>query len=180
MKDKKNQSQEGINELPIVTMEKKYNSWMLDRHDDNRQLPSNECCIDFGGFHFASIFEEEALREYESESTYEIKSRGTVIVVKSDVEGSRNILKNLINTLVNIDGVTYKVKGVESFATINVHLGQLIGLLVESWPSSKFLSLKESEELNEHFKNIEDEYWQKYFNRGERVWEDVDGSNEEN
>jgi hypothetical protein len=63
--------------------------------------------------------------EYNSLDNYEIKGRGVVYIVENDVERSRDN-NDLLNSEVFIDGVKYKVKGVESFSLTTKKKGDRI------------------------------------------------------
>ena len=67
--------------------------------------------------------------EYKSLDKYELKGRGTVYIVENEIERDR-CSNNLIGIEVLIDGVKYKVKGVESFLIPTIRKGYKIGLLV--------------------------------------------------
>lgn len=65
--------------------------------------------------------------EYKSLDTFLIKGRGRVFVVENDKDRDNN---DLLGSEVTIDGVNYKVCGVESFAMQKIAKGVRIGLLV--------------------------------------------------
>lgn len=67
--------------------------------------------------------------KYKSLGEYELKGRGRVYIVENEVERDRDN-NDLINSEVLIDGVKYKVKGVESFLMPIIRKGDNIGLLV--------------------------------------------------
>lgn len=67
--------------------------------------------------------------EYKSLDTFEINGRGKVFVVENDKDRDRD-KNDLLGSEVTIDGVNYKVRGVESFAIHKIRKGQKIGLLV--------------------------------------------------
>lgn len=67
--------------------------------------------------------------KYKSLDNYKIKGRGTVYIVKNEINRNRDN-NDLVGSDVFIDGVKYKVKGVESFAVPMIRKGDTIGLLV--------------------------------------------------
>lgn len=68
---------------------------------------------------------------YKSEEQYNIKGRGNVFVVRNQVTQKREELsKSLLGKEVEIDGVLYKVKGVESHCVPIIIKGAPIGLMV--------------------------------------------------
>ena len=67
--------------------------------------------------------------KYKSLDNYKIKGRGTVYIVKNEINRNRDN-NDLVGSDVFIDGVKYKVKGVESFAEPMIRKGDTIGLLV--------------------------------------------------
>lgn len=67
--------------------------------------------------------------EFKSESEHYITGRGKVFVVKNDRDRNRDD-NDLVGKVVIIDGKSYKVNGVESFALPTIKKDALIGLLV--------------------------------------------------
>lgn len=67
--------------------------------------------------------------QYKSLDNYEIKGRGTVYIAENEVERNRDN-NDLIGSEAFIDGVKYKIKGVESLALSIIRKGDKIGLLV--------------------------------------------------
>lgn len=72
--------------------------------------------------------------EYKSTGTFNIVGRGTVLTVNSIREINKDE-ETLINTIVKIDGLKYKILGVESYAVFKIFKGDPIGLLVEPVPA---------------------------------------------
>ena len=73
--------------------------------------------------------------EYTSLDKCYISKRGTVFIVKNEIERNRDN-NNLLGSEVLIDGYKYKVRGVESFAkATGISIGDNIGLLV--WEIAK-------------------------------------------
>jgi len=66
---------------------------------------------------------------YKSIESFEIKNRGKVFMVINDKDRFKSD-NDLIGCEVIIDGVIYRVKGIESFAIENIKKGNPIGLLV--------------------------------------------------
>jgi hypothetical protein len=70
------------------------------------------------------------MRKFDAEGWYEITGRGLVVSVRNDEDFAKDST-HLIGEIVRIDGVEYKVKGVEAFALATIRKGSPIGLLVE-------------------------------------------------
>ncbi len=67
---------------------------------------------------------------YISLDKYCVKHRGTVFIVKNEKERNRSN-NDLLGSVVTIDGIKHKVRGVESFAKATpIGIGENIGLLV--------------------------------------------------
>ena len=70
------------------------------------------------------------MRQFSAESWFDIKGRGRVATVANDERFAKDS-RHLIGEVVSIDGVMYKVRGVEANALAEIRVGSMIGLLVE-------------------------------------------------
>ena len=70
------------------------------------------------------------MRQFKAEDWYDIKGRGRVASVLNDEEYERDT-RHLFGEVVSIDGQTYRVLGVESYAIQTIRKGMPIGLWVE-------------------------------------------------
>lgn len=68
--------------------------------------------------------------ELHAEDSYEIRGRGRVYAVRSPVEFDRDKALETFGPEVVIDGVTHRVKGVESHCVPVIRKGSPIGILV--------------------------------------------------
>jgi hypothetical protein len=69
------------------------------------------------------------MQQFKKISVFTI-NKGKVLVVENDQERKNDDFKKLIGTNVNVDGNTYEIRGVETFAIPVIPKGQQIGLLV--------------------------------------------------
>jgi len=88
------------------------------------------------------------MRKFNAEGWYEIKERGLVVSVVNDEEFAKDS-SHLIGEIVRIDGVEYKVKGVEAHALATIRKGAPIGLLVERLPSDALAKRSASSNVGE-------------------------------
>jgi len=74
--------------------------------------------------------QKKTMKKYKSLDSYEFIGGGTVFVVENEIERPR-FNNDLLNSLAEIDGTQYIIRGVESFLTPKILKGDKIGLLVK-------------------------------------------------